>query len=138
MFKNRATETDIKAWLDANGWYSGSAKFHEIELHAIRRPGWLQVFRFRCEVKSRSDQQWAQLWGAVKDDETRLRKENKTIVVVFTDPAAQHEQLAKWSQELHGPEGRPPAANWLAVTLMIAVCLAMIGAVLLSRFLLGY
>ncbi len=138
ILKNRATETDIKAWLDANGWFGSSARFHEIELHSIRRPGWLQVFRFRCEAKSRTDERWIELWGAVKDDETQLRSVQKTIVVAFEDPLAQQQQLSLWSQELHGPTGKPAAANWFAVGLVVAVCLAMLGAFSLARLAIGY
>ena len=138
MIKNRATEADIKNWLDLNGWYGSSATFQEIELHAIKRPGWLQVFRFQCQAKSRSDQQWAQLWGAVKDDETQLREESKIIVVAYADPGEQQEQLTKWAEEIHGPAGRPVPANWFAVAFMIAVCLAMIGGFVLARAFFGY
>jgi hypothetical protein len=133
MVRNRATEKDIKTWLDANGWVASTAKFHEIELHAIRRPGWKQIFRFHCDVKSRNNQSWVRLWGAVWDDETQLKSLSRTKVVVFEDEAARGDQLAKWSEELHGPDGKQANANWGAVALIIAVCLVMLGAFSLAR-----
>ena len=53
FIKNGSTERAIRRWLDKNGFYGSSAKFDHVELHAIKRPGWLQVFRFAGERLAR-------------------------------------------------------------------------------------
>ena len=47
---NKSAEKDIRDWLAENGYLGKSAKFGEIELHAIKRPGWRQIFRFDFPV----------------------------------------------------------------------------------------
>jgi hypothetical protein len=57
VFGNRVTEKDIRNWLDENGFFGNSAQLHDLELHALKRPGWLQVFRFDVLAKRREDEQ---------------------------------------------------------------------------------
>ena len=53
---NRVTEKDIRDWLDANGFVGRTAKINDLELHAIERPGWVQVFEFQMRSKIRPAQ----------------------------------------------------------------------------------
>lgn len=89
---NRVTEKDIRDWLSKYGYKGNSAKFAELELHAIQRPGWLQVFRFQITVLTAEDQS-LHLWGAVRADE----RYGPPQIIVFEDVAARDEQLAEWS-----------------------------------------
>ena len=101
VIRNRVTEKDVRAWMDKNGFYGGSAEIHRLELHAIERPGWLQIFSFEARVKSRKDSEhpWRELYGVVKDDERR-RGANKTKVELFGSIEQQTEKLEQWSQGL--------------------------------------
>jgi hypothetical protein len=69
--KNRTTEKDIRTWLNANGFEGKSLEVIDVELYAVERPGWLQIFRFR--VREGTDE----YFGVVRDDE-RLRGKDKT------------------------------------------------------------
>ena len=131
MFKNRVTEADIRDWLDENGYRGRSAKFNELELHAVRRPGWLQIFRFHCTVESdQEDNERVELWGAVQDNETRTHQ--KTMVTAFRSQPEQVIQLETWKRELNQSAGGESKANIWSVGAMIAICvgaLAIVAAV---------
>ncbi len=83
FLKNRVTEKDIRDWLSRNGYFGNSAKFGELELHAIQRPGWYQIYRFHAQVK-RNDDQWTSLFGTARDDE-RFRLFEVEIFYTETD-----------------------------------------------------
>jgi len=68
LIGNKASEKDIRDWLSENGFLGGSAKFTEIELHAIKRPGWLQIFRFEFSGLTK-DSERVKLYGAMRSDE---------------------------------------------------------------------
>jgi hypothetical protein len=95
LIGNKAAEKDIRDWLSLNGYIGKTARFAEIELHAILRPGWLQVFRFELEVVTVGDQK-VQLFGGMHSDE-RYGPPN---IVVYKDMTARDDQLAAWSEGL--------------------------------------
>ena len=97
LAKNRTTEADIRAWLNANGFEGKSAEILDVELHAVQRPGWLQIFRFRLQVGVDGKQR--EYFGAVRDDE-RLRGTNKTRVQLFDSEPLQAAELAELSEGL--------------------------------------
>lgn len=101
VLRNRVTEKDVRSWLDNNGYYGNSAEIRDLNLYAVQRPGWLQIFRFEIRVKSRQESQepWHDMFGAVRDDERR-RGDNKTQVELFADAHGQQEKLDQWSQGL--------------------------------------
>ena len=68
LIGNKVVEKDIRAWLSRNGYSGKSAKFTEIELHAIQRPGWLQIvcFAFSCLT---AEHRVVQLFGGMHSDE---------------------------------------------------------------------
>lgn len=92
---NRATEKDIRDWLDRSGYYGNSARFDYVELHAIQRPGWLQIFRFACQAKS-ADNQCQYLFGVVRDDERYRRNE----IEVFATEGQRRVLMDQWSEGL--------------------------------------
>lgn len=53
LFENQVSEKDIWNWLDKKGFFGKSTKLYDLELHVLKRPGWLQVFRFSTSVKNR-------------------------------------------------------------------------------------
>lgn len=89
---NKTAEKDIRDWLSNNHWYGNGAKFIELELHAIQRPGWLQVFRFTAEAKSTSGERQT-LFGVLRDDE----RFKKIDVEVFDNQKLRDDLLKEWS-----------------------------------------
>ena len=95
LLRNGSAERDIRDWLNDNGYYGRSAKFTELELHAIKRPGWLQIFRFTLTAKSATDD-WHELHGVLRDDE-RYRQLDIEVSVAQVE---RDERLAEWSSGL--------------------------------------
>ena len=95
LIRNGTAERDIRDWLARNGYYGRSARFEEVELHAIQRPGWLQVFRFSVTAKT-TDDQWQDLFGVLRDDERYSRLD----IEVFQAERDRNEVLADWSAGL--------------------------------------
>ncbi len=95
LIGNKSAEKDIRDWLISNGHFRKSAKFAEIELHAIKRPGWLQIFRFHF-MSVTAENESLQLFGAMRSDE-RYGKPN---IVIHEDVATRDAQLAEWSEGL--------------------------------------
>lgn len=135
LAKNRTTEKDIRNWLNANGFHGNSAVITDVELHAVQRPGWLQVFRFQAKVKSRDEnlpEPWRNIHGVVRDDE-RLRGGAQTEVKIFDDEESQQLQLKNWSVDLI--ECQKPSGQQLAFLIsagVILLCLAIGVAKLLE------
>lgn len=103
---NKSAEKDIRDWLTRNGYQGNSARFNEIELHAIKRPGWLQIFRFDFSVLTAEDE-GVQLFGAMRTDE----RYGKPQIAVNPDVNLRDAQLAEWSMGLitlrqHRPRDR--------------------------------
>lgn len=102
---NRSTEADVRSWLNKNGFVGKTAKFSELELHAIQRPGWVQVFRFCVRVKYRplddnenkvvlSDQSgWQDVFGVALEDERERRKNTRTQIWIFKNSVDREEKL---------------------------------------------
>ncbi|MCR9201671.1 MAG: hypothetical protein NXI04_23755 [Planctomycetaceae bacterium] len=68
VIANRATEKDVRDYLDVHGFYGSSARFISLELAAIERPGWVQVFNFHAHLKTR-DGRWVVRYGICRTDE---------------------------------------------------------------------
>lgn len=96
LFRHKTFEADIRDWLDENGYYGSSTKFEELELHAIGRPGWIQVYLFQIQAKSREDDQWLELHGCLRDDE----RYKDSRIVVFDTADNRDPILAEWSKGL--------------------------------------
>lgn len=92
---NKCTEKDIRDWISRNGFLGSSAVFKEIELHAIKRTGWLQIFRFEVQVNDKEGTGHL-LFGTVRSDERYGDPE------IFVSPHLEERdaQMAEWSQSL--------------------------------------
>ena len=66
---NRVTEKDLRDWLEQREHYGRSARISELELAAIQKPGWVQIFRFRASAKHKTKESWEELRGLIRDDE---------------------------------------------------------------------
>lgn len=102
MIGNRVTEKDIRDWLDQNGFVGRSAKIEDLEIHAIKRPGWLQIFRFEAQVLTNTEDNPIRqhFFGVVRDDERERSLEKRTIVMLFDDVEARQEKLDELSEGL--------------------------------------
>ena len=130
LIGNKTAEKDIRDWLSTNGWYGNSAEFTELELHAIKRPGWLQVFRFSCNVKSRSDTRTV-LHGVMRDDERFKRTE----INAFESLNAQRRLLNQWSEGLIVTRSQGSADKTQAYTqAMILIGIIYLLGLLASQF----
>lgn len=94
FLKNKSSEKDIRDWLSSNGYPSVGIQFIELELHAIKRPGWLQVFRF--ELALTLEGQKTVLYGAMRSDE----RYGKPAIQVHRELGPRNVQLADWSEGL--------------------------------------
>ena len=95
LIGNKSAEKDIRDWLTQNGYQGKSARFTEIELHAIKRPGWLQIFRFEFSVLT-AEEVRVQLFGAMRADE----RYGKPKIMVDPDVLSRDTQLDEWSAGL--------------------------------------
>ena len=99
LIRNRVTERDLRDWLQENGYEGGSANLESVELHAIKRPGWKQLFRFTGKIRKQSADEDEVLpkvlfWGVAIDDE-RLPVDARTKVLLFE---TEGEQLGKLNE----------------------------------------
>lgn len=136
LIRNRTTEKDVRAWMDKNGFHGNSATITELELHAVQRPGWLQIFSFQARVKSHqpSEDPWQEMFGVVKDDERR-RGEMKTQVELFTSREQQSEKLQQWSEGLiEKPNQRDRSNGNLLLLIAAGFVFATIVLLLVNLF----
>ena len=100
LIGNRFLEHDLRAWLDGEGYYGRSAEVEELELAAVQRPGWVQVFRFRLRAKHRGSGEWDELRGLARDDERVKKKADRTAYRLTPTDAAHDAAFAEWSDGL--------------------------------------
>ena len=135
--KNRTTEKDVRAWLAVNGFDAQSAEILDVELHAVQRPGWLQIFRFRLRVKSsdkKSDgsrNEKREYFGVVRDDE-RLRGKDKTQIQLLDSAEQQAVVLAELSEELIVRGER--SGGYLIFLFLFGILLLVCTAVMFQLF----
>ena len=101
MLRNKTAEQDIRHYLATHGYYGRSARFDELELHAVGRPGWVQVFRFTVEARKQSGE-WDRLLGALRDDQ----RSKSLKVFLSRSPFEQRQRLEMWSAGLIVAKGK--------------------------------
>lgn len=137
LIGNRVAEKDIRDWLQQQQFFGDSARFAEIELHALKRPGWLQIFRFQVEAKSKHGE-WLTLFGVLRDDD----RYNRVDIEAFPDRASQQITLAKWSEGCIQPRSQrvkqdsSAGENWWGFGLLLALAVLLV-AVLGVRWMMG-
>ena len=106
LIRNRVTERDIRDWLQENGFEGGSAVLESVDLFAIKRPGWKQLFRFkgkirRIELDPDLDEVTPKqaVWGIALDDERQPRGQ-RTLVELFESEEKQQERLDDLSSDM--------------------------------------
>ena len=125
LIGNKVAEKDLRDWLEANGYYGRSAEIAELELAAIERPGWVQVFRFAARAKRRDGGGWDDLRGFLRDDER-----HRTEVRLAATDAERAALFADWSRGLIvSRPGRGRGAVETALILLCVVILSLAAAV---------
>lgn len=96
---DREMEIAMRAAMTKKGWRGKSAKFSRVRLVAIQRPGWLQVYAFDAECKSRDEnsEDLTRVFGVVRQDE----RYNKVDIECFESAAIRNSVQNKWSDGLH-------------------------------------
>jgi hypothetical protein len=103
----------------------------ELELHAIVRPGWVQLFRFTAKARKRSaDNQIAKepstIFGAALCDERRGRN-GMTQVELFDSHDAQLESLREYSSGMIVcRKGQNRGAIWILFMVILVVVMMAI------------
>lgn len=95
LIGNKYTEKDLRAWLSQHGYFGDTAEFRSLELAALKRPGWLQVFKFEVRAKHRQHG-WRELVGVCRDDETTSLFE----AYLCEEIAERDNVFTEWSTEL--------------------------------------
>ena len=95
MIANTVVEKDLRHYLSQHGYWPNSAEFSDLELAAIQRPGWVQVFTFEVKAKRESGE-WDQLHGVCRDDE----RYKQFDVELFETNRERDAILADWSTGL--------------------------------------
>lgn len=124
LVRNKVTEKDIRDHLSANGFFGRTVEFFELELHAIQRPGWIQVFRFHIRAKH-SEFGWQELFGVVRDDERRA-----TDIHFFTDAEDRNATMTELSQDLISLEMMRDQSSPLVVLAVGLTGLVMLGLII--------
>ncbi len=132
LIGNRVAEKDVRDWLTANGYIGQTAKILELELHAIKRPGWLQIFRFHLQAKSQAIETdefsqegdeldhfpaaWVDLYGTVRDDERERNPKLRTKIAAFSSAEDRDDKLEQLSDGLLTlKQGQTGNLGWLLV-----------------------
>lgn len=83
---DREMEVSIRKRLTTAGFFGNSAKLMRVQLIALQRPGWLQVYRFEFSAKQMSQEEesdsttcWVNGYGLVTED----ARKNKSDVSLF-------------------------------------------------------
>jgi hypothetical protein len=128
MIRNRVTEEDVRDYLGQHGYVRGSIRFEYMELVAIQRPGWVQVFKFHAQAKSERGEVRS-LFGVVRDDQR-----NSLEVFVGDDIDVQVRMAEKWSEGLI-TSTRKPLGMIQCILLVVAAMFLVIAfcSALLTR-----
>jgi hypothetical protein len=129
LIGNKVAEKDLRTWLEANGYFGRSAEVSELELVALRRPGWEQVFRFRVRAKRQDETGWEDLTGLFRDDERKSHFEAR-LSASDDDYAA---AFAEWTEGMIVRQRRSRGRTEVALILVAAVILGLTAIVALLK-----
>lgn len=95
FYKYGAIEREIRQWLAKEGCDLKNTVIADIQLRAIERPGWVQVYSFLVTqaVDNASD---VIRYGVLRSDE----RFGKSAIRVFSDSVERNRQLSIWSENL--------------------------------------
>jgi hypothetical protein len=122
--RNRATEKDVRDYLTRRGCRGDIARFDYLDLFAIERPGWIQVFKF-CVQAFDNDGDSRRFFGVVRDDQRSSTK----IHLAHTEKE-QSRVADAWSAGLITSRRRPlGTVQWILLAVFgTFVAIALLGA----------
>lgn len=133
LLRNGHTEKDLRDYLTSNGYYGNSANMLQLDLKAIERPGWVQVFEFRVHAKRLDEEhcsKWEELRGFCRTDERTAQFD-----VEYFDTTTRDTVLKAASDGLITANRAP--RHWtywpLMATFAFTLGTAIVGAVLSSE-----
>jgi hypothetical protein len=127
LFRNKVTEQEIREYLHANGFEGPSARFDYVELKAIQRPGWVQVFQFSVCVTDEDDIVH-HLLGVARDDERR------GIEIFLTESESERDNaMEAWSAGLITLGRQKPSFMPVLLAIFASVLLLAVLSAVLSR-----
>ncbi len=117
--KNKVTEKELRESLSSQGYAGQTARVQRLELIAVVRPGWKQVFEFSVEAKHLNEG-WKQLYGVLRDDQ---RHQTKPEVFIAESEDEVQAVSEKWT------EGhlQVTVAKMASIWVMVAVGVALVG-----------
>ena len=126
LIRNGVTEKDLRDYLTANGYYGRSANILKLDLKALERPGWVQVFEFHVHAKQ-EEGNWEELCGVIRSDER-----SDLFEVTFYDNSSRNDVVQRATDGMITAQRGP--RHWSYWPLMTLVALvfgtAIVGAVL--------
>jgi hypothetical protein len=141
LIRNRVTERDIRDWMSKNGYEGGSANLELVELHAIERPGWKQLFRFEAKVRKKAPASEelpakAYVWGVVLDDERKSGSE-RTQVAIFESEEKQLKQLERLSDGMLTANHNRDRTDggWMVLAIAVLFVLVFFAIAIAKKFL---
>lgn len=140
LIRNRVTERDIRDWMSLHGFEGGSATLDSVELYAIKRPGWKQLFRFEGKARKSShddeNHPKKEIWGVVLDDE-RKPAGQRTEVAIFYSPEEQKKQLDRLAEGMLLPKRNTDRAGGSLpiIAIGLIVLLIFFSIAMAKRFL---
>lgn len=127
LIRNGVTEKDLRDYLTANGYYGRSANILKLDLKALERPGWVQVFEFHVHAK-KQEGNWEELYGVVRADER-----SDQFDVAFYDNSSRNDVVQKATDGMITAERGPRHwSYWLLMTLLAFIFGAAIAGAVLS------
>ncbi|MFK7820053.1 MAG: hypothetical protein AB8G99_15135 [Planctomycetaceae bacterium] len=121
LIGNKVIEKDLRDHLQKVGYYGRSAEFSRLELVAVKRPGWLQVFSFEVRAKQQEGD-WVELFGTCRDDE----RTKQFDVLLTLESSERDERLAEFADGLITLQRNPK--HWIQTVLLLAFVAAIMIA----------
>ncbi|MFK8115566.1 MAG: hypothetical protein AB8B91_25440 [Rubripirellula sp.] len=98
-------EQTIRRHLTESGFFGSTAKLRNVRLVAVKKPGWLQVFRFEATARVRPEgesegpdpePEYRELFGLVRND----IRHDVNSVEAFEDETERQQLFQCWSEDL--------------------------------------
>lgn len=95
---DRDLELSLRRHLSDRGFSGDTARFENLRLAAVQRPGWVQVFVFTVHARRRGgkEQDINTLFGLVRQDERYSRLE----ICTYETRATRNAMFREWSSDL--------------------------------------
>lgn len=133
------TELRLRRHLTTLGWSGVDARFRELELVAVERPGWVQFFEFDVSIErlpedADDDPETVRLVGVCRDDErftteVRLASSAEDLDEILADWAANAIRPQRRIDREQASRAFDRASTVLVVVFALSIALALIVTV---------